>query len=368
MNKVVQFLDELIVEACSQGASDIHLSPSPSGFTVSYRIDGQLTERVTYGEETPYEELISRLKVVAKMNMAQRLLPQDGHFQRQVEGRLIDLRVAIIPSIDGEAAVLRLFDREKNRYDLNDLGLEKELSDQLTASVNEPSGMILVAGPIGSGKTTTLYALLARLAKAGKKIMTIEDPVESRIEGAIQVCVNERSGLTFAKGLKAIVRHDPDVIMIGEIRDGETARIAVSAAVLGHVVLATIHAESAMLAVERLLHLDVERYQLALAFNCVLAQRLIPRASGKGRVGIFEAIKPSIDFKRHILTSDGLLNDSLDGLWSDGEKKIARGLISKEALVRELPAKRRKILPLPTKWLDEKDCRHVLETMQEVSL
>ena len=368
MSRVVTFLDELICQACTIGASDIHLAPLQQGFSVTYRVDGQLREKKCYDEETPYSELISRLKVVAKMNLAQRLLPQDGHFQQEVDGRLIDLRVAIIPSMDGEAAVLRLFDRNRQRFELDDLGLEGELSNQLIAAVNEPSGMILVAGPIGSGKTTTIYALLTRLAKAGKKIMTIEDPVESRIEGAIQVCVNERAGLSFAKGLKAIVRHDPDVIMIGEIRDAETARIAVSAAVLGHVVLATIHAETAMLAVERLLHLDVERYQLAVAFNCVIAQRLVPKAKGKGRVGIFEAIRPSLDFKRHILTSDGLLNDDLDGLWSDGMKKVARGLVKKEALGRELPAKRRKVLPLPTKWMDEMDCRRELESMQEVSL
>ena len=336
--RVVEYLNALLEDAVAQGASDVHLTPGESRFSLSLRTDGRLYVQDVPEDAPPYEELISRIKVLAGMNIAQRQLPQDGHFRHTAGGRAIDFRAAVMPTIDGESAVLRVFDRNRRSFSLATLGMSSRERRRLKEAVERPSGMVLVSGPIGSGKTTTLYAILQELAEKGKKIMTIEDPVEVRIPDAAQVEVNEAHGLDFAQGLKSMVRHDPDVIMVGEIRDAETARTAVQAAVLGHLVLATIHAESSVLAVERLLHLDVDRYELAVAFNCILSQRLIPRANATGRSGIFDVFVPDEIFKRDVLSSDGLLREYGDGLRQAGLRKVRTGEITRRALDGVLPS------------------------------
>jgi len=339
----VEFLDYLLHDALEHGASDLHLLPGSDGFSIRYRINGALIEPVLSMEKRPaYENLLLRLKVLAGMDGSRRLVPHDGAMRFQWCDRTIDARVACLPCVDGEAAVLRLFDRERQGFSLDELGMDRRCLSELRSGLSEPSGLFLVAGPIGSGKTTTLYSILRELSDGGRKVMTIEDPVEARIEGAVQIAVNEKAGLTFATGLRSIVRHDPDIIMIGEIRDNQTAMVAVHAAVLGHLVLASIHAESAHLAIERLVHMDVDRYQLTIAFNAIVAQRLVRKSPerGAGRLGLFEVLRPDRALRERLIRGDGLLDSNLQSLWRDGQAKVARGLTTQDELNRVLGSRR----------------------------
>ncbi len=323
----------MIEEALRLNASDIHLLPHEQGWRVHLRVEGLLQDE-SPSHTVPFDEVVSRLKVLAGMNIAQKKLPQDGHFRHVCNNRNIDLRVATLPSVFGEAVVLRLFDRERSPFELQRLGMPVSIRDKLEELVDRPSGLILVAGPVGSGKTTTLYSLLSRLAKQGKKIVTVEDPVEARVQGALQVEICEGLGLDFARALRASVRHDPDILMIGEIRDSETARVALHAAVLGHLVLASIHAESALLAIERLIHMGVDRYRVATAVTAVIAQRLIrldgPSPEVKtlpGRKGLFELLIPDNSLKEEILSGAAILRNRPNQLQSAGRALLLSGLI-----------------------------------------
>jgi general secretion pathway protein E len=277
---VVRLVNSTLYDALKAGASDIHLETAPGGIFVKYRIDGVLVSvGGVQGMETA-EQVISRIKVLAELDIAERRVPQDGRFRINGGGRRIDVRVSIMPSIHGEDAVLRILDRQRitdsvTGLRLETLGYEGATLDALRRLSNEPYGMLLVTGPTGSGKTTTLYAAIGEINHGHDKIITIEDPVEYQLPGVLQIPVNEKKGLTFARGLRSILRHDPDKIMVGEIRDGETATIAVQAALTGHLVFTTVHANNAFDVLGRFTHMGVDAYSLVAALNGVVAQRLI---------------------------------------------------------------------------------------------
>ena len=271
---IIQLVNLLIRHAIEMGASDIHLEPFENDFRVRYRKDGILLE-VESPSKKSQAAVISRLKIMAKMDIAERRLPQDGRFRANFHGRDIDFRVSTLPTLLGESMVIRILDREHVILDLSRLGFPDRILKQFDRLIQKPYGMILVTGPTGSGKTTTLYAALERINSPEKKIITIEDPVEYRLAGVTQVQVLPKIGLTFANGLRHILRQDPDIILIGEIRDRETAEIAVHAALTGHLVFSTIHTNDAAGAVTRLLEMGIEDYLLASAAIGILAQRLV---------------------------------------------------------------------------------------------
>ena len=271
---IIQLVNLLVLRAIQLGASDIHLEPYEDTFRVRYRKDG-----ILYEAESPPKGLqaavLSRLKIMARLDIAERRLPQDGRFRLKVQGHHIDFRVSTLPTLMGESMVIRILDQEKVILNLHGLGFpprELQLFDEL---IHKPYGMILVTGPTGSGKTTTLYAALERINSSEKKIITIEDPVEYRLSGVTQMQVKPTIGLTFARGLRHIVRQDPDVVLVGEIRDRETAEIAVHAALTGHLVFSTLHTNDASGAVTRLLEMGIEDFLLASAILGILAQRLV---------------------------------------------------------------------------------------------
>jgi general secretion pathway protein E len=279
---VIRLVNLLITRAVEQRASDIHIEPFENELKVRYRIDG-----VLHDVETPARRLqaaiVSRIKIMAKLNIAERRLPQDGRIKLRLMGREIDLRVSTLPTLYGESVVLRILDRSSIVVNLESLGFPEDTLGDFERLITKPYGMILVTGPTGSGKTTTLYGALDKINSPDKKIITIEDPVEYQLFGVNQIHVKPAIGLTFANGLRSIVRQDPDVIMVGEIRDGETAEIAIQAALTGHLVFSTLHTNDAAGAVSRLLEMGVEDYLLASSLLGVLAQRLVRRVCQKCR-------------------------------------------------------------------------------------
>jgi general secretion pathway protein E len=253
---------------------------TPGGLVIKYRIDGVLNPASTSQGMELAEQEISRIKIMAELDISERRVPQDGRFKVSIKGRQIDFRVSIMPSIFGEDAVLRILDKqdladEIHGVQLDSLGFEDGIIRTLRRLASEPYGMVLVTGPTGSGKTTTLYAMITEINKGQDKIITIEDPVEYQLAGVLQIPVNEKKGLTFARGLRSILRHDPDKIMVGEIRDPETAQIGVQAALTGHLVLTTVHANNVFDVIGRFTHMNVDPYSLTSALNGVLAQRLV---------------------------------------------------------------------------------------------
>lgn len=273
---VIRFVQDAFRAAVEQGASDIHLRPGRSGASIHYRIHGDL---VAQPDPSPklYPSIISRLKILASLDISERRLPQDGRIRANVAGRPVDIRVSTMPHVHGEAAVLRLLSRELAVSGLGELGFSADIEAGLEKLFEAADGLILVTGPTGSGKSTTLHAALKQLIRPDLNVVTIEDPVEYRVDGAAQIQVDEKIGLTFPRILRSLLRQDPDIILIGEIRDGETARIAVQAALTGHLVLATLHTNSAPAAVPRLIEMGVEPYLLAAVLRGVLAQRLVRR-------------------------------------------------------------------------------------------
>jgi len=277
---VVKLVSSTLYDALKAGASDVHLESTANGLSIKYRIDGVLTPAESMPGTELAEQVISRIKVMSELDIAERRVPQDGRFKARRDGRDIDFRVSVMPSVYGEDAVLRILDRraltdELQGLSLESLGFERALRERLTDLSKEPYGMLLVTGPTGSGKTTTLYAVISEVNKGLDKIITIEDPVEYHLPGVLQIPVNEQKGLTFARGLRSILRHDPDRIMVGEIRDPETAEIAVQSALTGHLVYTTVHANNAIDVLGRFQHMGVDAYNLVSALNGVLAQRLV---------------------------------------------------------------------------------------------
>jgi len=280
ISPIVRLVNSTLYDAIKTAASDVHLESSPAGLSVKYRIDGVLA-RVggTQGTDNA-EQVISRIKVMAELDIAERRVPQDGRFKVAAGGREIDVRVSVMPSIHGEDAVLRILDKQRLSDQVTGLRLEVLGFDAPTLRAlrrlsAEPYGMLLVTGPTGSGKTTTLYAAISEINHGHDKIITIEDPVEYELPGVLQIPVNEKKGLTFARGLRSILRHDPDKIMVGEIRDGETAQIAVQAALTGHLVLTTVHANNVFDVLGRFTHMGLDPHSLVAALNGIAAQRLV---------------------------------------------------------------------------------------------
>lgn len=273
---VIKLVNELLLEALDQGASDVHVEPQERGLIIRYRVDGSLrVQPVPEAIRHFFPAIVTRLKIMAKLNIAEKRLPQDGRIQLKIGGRDIDVRMSIIPMIHGEGIVLRLLDKRKMKYSLASVGMPDSLAKTFHELISLPHGIILVTGPTGSGKTTTLYSALQEIHSPTTKIITVEDPVEYQMGGISQIQVHSKIGLTFAAGLRSILRHDPDVILIGEIRDGETAQSAIQASLTGHLVFSTLHTNDAPGAFTRLIDMGVEPYLAASTVEGVLAQRLV---------------------------------------------------------------------------------------------
>ena len=279
-SRVVKLVHSTVYDALKAGASDIHLETRPGGLAVRYRVDGVLVHVATLGTAELCEQVISRVKVMSELDIAERRVPQDGRFRLALKGRPIDFRVSVMPSVHGEDAVLRILDKqaltdELQGLRLDALGFTFDVVGRLRRLSALPYGMLLVTGPTGSGKTTTLYAAISETNTGQDKIVTIEDPVEYQLPGVLQIPVNEKKGLTFARGLRSILRHDPDKIMVGEIRDPETAQIAIQSALTGHLVFTTVHANNVFDVLGRFAHMQVDAYAFVSALNGILAQRLV---------------------------------------------------------------------------------------------
>src|SRR3984957_3061704 len=371
---VIRLVNAMIAQAVEKRASDIHIEPFEKEFRVRYRVDG-----VLFNQEPPPRELkaaiVSRLKLMAKLNIAERRLPQDGRIKIKILGREVDLRVSTLPTLYGESVVMRLLDRSAGDfYDLRRLGFDDKMFVRMEHFTSLPHGIFLVTGPTGSGKSTTLYSALKRINQSDKKIITIEDPVEYQMDGINQIHVNTTIGLTFAAGLRHIVRQDPDVIMVGEIRDRETADIAIRAALTGHFVYSTLHTNDAPSAITRLADMGVENYLLTSSLVSVLAQRLVRmicpeckapagtaitpdgdlievyRGKGcencfntgyRGRIGIFEVMELSEEIRGIIMRNEdatkitaAALRNGMRNLRDDGWLKVRNGVTTADEVLR----------------------------------
>jgi len=377
---VVRLVNDLLLEAINERASDIHIEPYENELKIRYRIDGVLQNTNVPVQIRRFQAaIISRIKILSNLNIAEKRLPQDGSFKIKVHGREIDIRVSIIPMVFGEGVVMRILDKQAVLLSLSDIGFAADMLKVFEAVINQPHGILLVTGPTGSGKTTTLYAALNKIVSDEIKILTVEDPVEYHLGGINQVGVNLKAGLTFARGMRSFLRHDPDVIMVGEIRDLETAETAIQASLTGHLVLSTLHTNDAASATTRLLDMGVEPFLVASSLEAVLAQRLIrcicrkckeeytPKPSevppdfnwkgerlsrGKGcrecrntgfagRKGIFELLALDDDLRELILqrsSTNKLLNAArakgLILLREDGFNKVRAGLTTIDEVVR----------------------------------
>ncbi|MCL4836980.1 MAG: GspE/PulE family protein [Thermoanaerobaculia bacterium] len=279
---IIKLIDSTLFNAIQRRASDIHIESRDHEVVIKYRIDGVLYQAMEPIDKRYHQTIISRIKVMSELDIAEKRVPQDGRFKLRLTGRTIDFRVSIMPSVHGEDCVIRILDKESMSKEfknlrLDILGFDEETLRKLRKFIHEPYGMVLVTGPTGSGKTTTLYACLSEIASPEDKIITIEDPVEYQLKGITQIPVNEKKGLTFARGLRSILRHDPDKVMVGEIRDEETASIAIQSALTGHLVFTTVHANNVVDVLGRFLNMKVDLYNFVSALNCVLAQRLVRR-------------------------------------------------------------------------------------------
>jgi len=277
---VVKLINTVLLAAIQKSASDVHIETYEKGLVLKYRIDGVLYPATEVLDRRHHSPLISRLKVMAELDIAEKRVPQDGRFRLRFGGRDIDFRISILPGSFGEDVVIRILDKSSVADDMRNLRLENlgiggDVLRRFRKCVHEPYGMVLITGPTGSGKTTTLYAALTELNLGEEKIITIEDPVEYQLDGIVQIAVNEKKGLTFARGLRSILRHDPDKIMVGEIRDEDTAQIAVQSALTGHLVFTTVHANNSIDVIGRFTHMGLDLYNFVSALNCVMAQRLV---------------------------------------------------------------------------------------------
>ena len=361
---IIRMLNALLTQAAKDGASDIHIEPYERSSAVRFRVDGTLREVVTPNKAL-HAALISRLKIMAELDIAEKRLPQDGRISLRIGGRAIDVRVSTLPSAHGERAVLRLLDKTESKFTLESLGMSGEVLSGFTSLIRQPHGIVLVTGPTGSGKTTTLYASLGRVDTATTNVLTVEDPIEYELPSIGQTQVNPKIDLTFAKALRAILRQDPDVIMIGEIRDYETAQIAIQASLTGHLVLATVHTNDAPSTVTRLTDMGVEPFLLSSSLLGVLAQRLVrklcvhckrvdegglwhpvgcPQCSHtgyKGRTGVYELMvaDEAVRALIHSHASEAELQKAavtagLRAMREDGQRLVDRGITSLEEVVR----------------------------------
>jgi type IV pilus assembly protein PilB len=302
-NPIIRLVDTTIFTALQRRASDIHIETRDDSVMIKFRIDGVLTQAMPPIGKEHHSTVISRIKVMSELDISERRVPQDGRFRVKYNGRAIDFRVSIMPSIHGEDAVLRVLDKESmsekfRTLTLDVVGFDEDDLRRFRRYIKEPYGMVLVTGPTGSGKTTTLYAGVNEIKTDEDKIITIEDPVEYQIKGITQIPVNEKKGLTFARGLRSILRHDPDKIMVGEIRDAETAQIAIQSALTGHLVFTTVHANNVVDVIGRFLNMGVEPYNFVSALNCILAQRLVRL--------ICESCRTEVHYAPDVLEASGL--------------------------------------------------------------
>ncbi|MFM7026180.1 MAG: GspE/PulE family protein [Limnohabitans sp.] len=352
---IIRMLNALLTQAARDGASDIHIEPYERHSSVRFRVDGTLRE-VVQPNRALHAALISRLKIMAELDIAEKRLPQDGRISLRLGTRAVDVRVSTLPSAHGERAVLRLLDKSEARLTLRAIGMQGTVLQKIDQLITQPHGILLVTGPTGSGKTTTLYAALQQLDASRNNIMTVEDPIEYELSGVGQTQVNARIDLTFAKALRAILRQDPDVIMIGEIRDFETAQIAIQASLTGHLVLATLHTNDAASAVTRLTDMGVEPFLLSSSLLGVLAQRLVRKrcthcagtgceACGHtgyaGRTGIFELLIASEEIRAQIHNQAAeadiratALAQGMVLMRDDGQRLVDTGITSAEELLR----------------------------------
>jgi general secretion pathway protein E len=352
---IIRMLNALLTQAARDGASDIHIEPYERHSSVRFRVDGSLRD-VVNPNRALHAALISRLKIMADLDIAEKRLPQDGRISLRIGTRAVDVRVSTLPSSHGERAVLRLLDKSGERINLEAVGMQGDVLSRFEHLIAQPHGIILVTGPTGSGKSTTLYAALERLDTRRQNIMTVEDPIEYELPGVGQTQVNPKIDLNFAKALRAILRQDPDVIMIGEIRDFETAQIAIQASLTGHLVLATLHTNDAASAVTRLTDMGIEPFLLSSSLLGVLAQRLVRKlctqchgsgcaACGKtgyqGRTGVFELLATNDAIRaqiHHQAPEAELRAAALEGgmtlMREDGERLVQSGITSREELVR----------------------------------
>jgi general secretion pathway protein E len=361
---IIRMLNALLSQAVSEGASDVHVEPFEAYSVVRYRVDGVLRD-IVRPRRALHAALVSRVKIMANLDIAEKRLPQDGRIMLRLGGRPIDVRVSTLPTGHGERVVLRLLDKERGRLEPEHLGMSAEMLTLLDRQVRQPHGIVLVTGPTGSGKTTTLYAMLSRLDATTTNIMTVEDPIEYDLAGIGQTQVNARIDMTFARALRAILRQDPDVIMIGEIRDQETAQIAVQASLTGHLVLATLHTNDSVSAVTRLLDMGIEPFLLSSSILCILAQRLVrklcpecrrqeheggwqalgcPKCSQSGylgRTGVYELLQIDERLREaiHRRASEGELAQfaaaqGFRTLAEDGLRWITQGVTSRAELLR----------------------------------
>ncbi|HWU97068.1 MAG TPA: type II secretion system ATPase GspE [Oxalicibacterium sp.] len=360
---VIRMINALLTQSLREGASDIHIEPFEQISVVRFRIDGNLRD-VIKPRKAIHAALISRIKIMAQLDIAEKRLPQDGRITLRVGGKPVDVRVSTLPTGHGERAVLRLLDKEAGRLDLQHLGMDATTLREFDQLIAQPHGIVLVTGPTGSGKTTTLYAALSRLNSPASNILTVEDPIEYELAGIGQTQVNARIDMTFAKALRAILRQDPDIIMIGEIRDLETAQIAVQASLTGHLVLATLHTNDAAAAVTRLLDMGIEPFLLSSSLLGVVAQRLVRKlcvhcrhfdgtewhAAGcehcghtgyHGRVGVYELLQTdeAIRTQIHQRASEADIraaaqNDGMRTMREDGARWLAEGVTTRAELLR----------------------------------
>jgi type IV pilus assembly protein PilB len=320
ISPIIRLVDTTIFTALERRASDIHLETYDDSLVIKYRIDGVLQAAMAPIAREHHSTILSRIKVMSELDIAERRVPQDGRFRVRYKSRLIDFRVSIMPTIHGENCVLRVLDKESmsekfHKLTLDVVGFGDDDIRRFRRYIREPYGMVLVTGPTGSGKTTTLYAALNEIKSDEDKIITIEDPVEYQIRGITQIPVNEKKGLTFARGLRSILRHDPDKILVGEIRDTETAQIAIQSALTGHLVFTTVHANNVVDVIGRFLNMGVEPYNFVSALNCILAQRLVRT--------ICEYCDKPVKYDREFLTLSGLNYDE----WKDFEFHEGQGCI-----------------------------------------
>ncbi len=377
---IVKLVNSIIAQAAERGASDIHFEPDGRELRVRFRIDGVLSVSTTIPQRM-VAGVVSRTKIMAELDIAEKRVPQDGRVSLTVDGRHVDIRVVTLPSVHGESLVMRILDKEQVKLDLDKLGMQEDERKRFEQAFSQSYGAVLATGPTGSGKSTTLYAALQQLNTTEKNIITIEDPVEYQLDGVTQVQVNPRAGLTFANGLRSMMRADPDIIMVGEIRDGETAQIAVESALTGHLVLSTLHTNDAPTAITRLIEMGIEPFLVASAIDCVVAQRLartlcstckkrtivpaqVLRESGfhvtldleayepvgcgrcggmgyKGRLGLYEVMTVTEEIRRLVLArapADEIAavaaREGMRRLRDDGFEKVKAGLTSLAEVAR----------------------------------
>ena len=346
---VIRLINAILSEAIKDGASDIHIEPYEENLIIRFRTDGLLKEKIRPSSRIA-PLLNARIKIMSNLDIAERRIPQDGRMSLKLGERWVDIRVSTLPSSYGERIVLRLLDKADSSLDLKELGMTDSLLGNYKNELKNNSGIILVTGPTGSGKTTTLYSGLNFLNDQTRNILTVEDPIEYAIEGVGQTQVNNRVGLTFEKGLRAILRQDPDVVMVGEIRDKETADIAIQASLTGHLVLSTIHTNDSVGAITRLIDMGVESYLIASSLRMIIAQRLVRKIDTtskelSGRIGIFESILINDEIKEQILNK-GSENEikniafkESSTLELDGQEKVNLGLTTQDELRRVLQEK-----------------------------